>query len=276
MPVLDRSGGFEGPPPADVSLRELLRVAMPMLLATGLAIAMSQCDVLMLRWLDGDAATGLYVVSIKISWVIALPLMSVNLLAAPAYAALWEIRSIVGMREKARMYSQFILWGTLPIALLLVIGGKTILGWHGAEYTTGYICLVILVIGQVVNAAVGSTALLLNMTGYQDLVAKVFAPCAIINVVANAILIPRYGATGAGVATTLSLSLWNLILIALIWKKLKLDTSWLNLLPVGRHRFDGELPDFREVAGQVTPGSHPVRHAIEIRLSGCASHSIPH
>ena len=74
-------------PPGSFTIRELLRVALPMLLVAGLGILMGQCDVLMLRWLAGDAATGEYAVAVRISWVIVLPLVSVNLLAAPTYAA---------------------------------------------------------------------------------------------------------------------------------------------------------------------------------------------
>jgi O-antigen/teichoic acid export membrane protein len=230
--------------PGRFTIRQLLRVSLPMLIVSGLGIAMSQCDVLMLRWLSGDAATGQYVVAVRISWITVIPLISVNLLAAPAYASLWELKSIAAMRRKARSYAQFIILGTLPIAVCLLLFGKLILGWHGPDYLVGYLPLAILVLGQIVNSAVGSTALLLGMTGYQDVVAKVFAPCAILNIVVNALLIPRWGPTGAAIATAMSLSLWNLALVWVIWKKLKLDTSWLVLLPGRMQHFDGQEPDY--------------------------------
>lgn len=231
-------------PPNDFSFRELLRVSLPMLLVAGLGIAMSQTDVIMLKWLASDAETGEYAVAVRISWLTMLPLMAVNLLAAPTYASLWELRDIGGMRDKGREYSVFILLGTIPILLILLAAGKTILGWHGAEYVVSYIPLVIMLGGQLVNSGVGSTALLLNMTGHQDIVAMIFAPCAILNVIANAILIPSLGATGAAIATSVCLSIWNLALVVIIWKTLKLDTSWLNLLPGAKKRFVGQMPVF--------------------------------
>lgn len=237
-------------PPRDFTTQEILRVALPMLLVTGLGIAMSQCDIIMLRWMKGDAATGEYFVAVRLSWTTVLPLVSVNLFAAATYASLWELKAIEDMRVKARLYSRFICLGTLPVAFVMVVGGNMVLAWHGSEYLAAYIPLVILVLGQCVNASVGSTGLLLSMTGYQDIVARIFAPCALVNIIANACLIPSMGPTGAAIATASSLVIWNVLLLRIIWQKLKLDTSWLNLLPGHMGRFEGQVPDYENASSE--------------------------
>jgi O-antigen/teichoic acid export membrane protein len=231
-------------PPHTFTTREMLRVALPMLLVSGLGIAMSQCDIIMLRLLKGDAATGEYFVAVRLSWITVLPLISVNLFAAATYAGLWELKAIEEMRIKAQQYSRFIFYGTIPIVLVLIAAGNIILSWHGSAYLAAYTPLVILVVGQCVNASVGSTGLLLSMTGHQDIVAKIFAPCAILNVIANACLIPPFGPTGAAIATALSLAIWNLSLIWVIWRKLKLDTSWWILWPGRMNHFNGQVPKY--------------------------------
>ena len=56
------------------------------------------------------------------------------------------------------------------------------------------------------------------------------------------------GPTGAAIATASSLVIWNILLVRIIWKKLKLDTSWLNLLPGHMGRFEGQVPDYENAS----------------------------
>jgi O-antigen/teichoic acid export membrane protein len=64
-------------------------------------------------------------------------------------------------------------------------------------------------LGQLGNAAFGSVGLLLNMTGNENQVARIVLQTALLNVVLNSLFTPFYGMSGAAIASTISILLWN-------------------------------------------------------------------
>jgi O-antigen/teichoic acid export membrane protein len=90
--------------------------------------------------------------------------------------------------------------------------------------------LLILLVGQVVNAGCGPVAQLLNMTGYEKYTLRGVGVSTILNVVLNVILIPKYGIAGAAVASALTLVGWNLILVYFVARELGINSSVINSL----------------------------------------------
>ena len=83
---------------------------------------------------------------------------------------------------------------------------------YGVAFETAYVPLLILCIGQLVNASMGSVASLLNMTGHERETTKSVLVGAVVNVVLNLSLVPVWGMTGAAIATASTLIVWNLIM----------------------------------------------------------------
>jgi len=79
--------------------------------------------------------------------------------------------------------------------------------------------MVILCLGQLVNACAGSVGLILNMVGLEHLVARGVAIAALNNVALNAVLIPFWGPTGAAIASSTSLAIWNVLLALWLYKR---------------------------------------------------------
>jgi O-antigen/teichoic acid export membrane protein len=86
----------------------------------------------------------------------------------------------------------------------------------GGEFKAAYPALVVLVAGQFVNAASGSTGFFMNMTGKQRIFSWVIAVAAVLNVMLGLLLIPRWGAVGGAWAATISLAFWNVITLGYI------------------------------------------------------------
>ena len=59
------------------------------------------------------------------------------------------------------------------------------------------------------------------MTGYERNVAVCTGISAILNVILNAALIPEFGVEGAAYSTAISMILWNIPLIFLVYKRLE-------------------------------------------------------
>ena len=90
----------------------------------------------------------------------------------------------------------------------------------GKEFTQGQYALTILCVGRLIHAAAGSVGLLLNMTGNERFTFISNVAGTGLNVVLNALLIPRWGVEGAALATTSTTILMNIM--NTLWVRQKL------------------------------------------------------
>jgi O-antigen/teichoic acid export membrane protein len=81
--------------------------------------------------------------------------------------------------------------------------------------------LMILTVGQFVNAAAGSVGNILNMTNNQNVLQNTALISTITNIFFNFILIPILGIKGAAISTAISGILWNMLCV--IYLKYKYD-----------------------------------------------------
>jgi O-antigen/teichoic acid export membrane protein len=79
-----------------------------------------------------------------------------------------------------------------------------------------------------VNTSTAPVAPLLNTTGHQDSVAWIFGGSAVMNIVLNAILIPRFGIVGAASATAISTAVYNVWFFVLARRRLKINCFLLG------------------------------------------------
>jgi O-antigen/teichoic acid export membrane protein len=111
-------------------------------------------------------------------------------------------------------------WNTslaIPVFAVLLLLATPLMSIFGTEYARGATALAILAAGQLFNAATGPLGQVINMSGRPYLTLVNNAAVAGLNIVACVILIPRYGLTGAAIATTASITLVNLIKLVQVW-----------------------------------------------------------
>jgi O-antigen/teichoic acid export membrane protein len=131
------------------------------------------------------------------------------------------------LQQLVRVAARLIFAATLAFTLVVVALGREILDLFGPEFRAGYIALLILCAGSLVNALAGPVGSLMTMTGQQSTAAVILAVNAAANLVLSAILIPRYGVEGAAVATAVTTAGWNLGMAVAAWKRLGLRaTIW--------------------------------------------------
>jgi len=99
----------------------------------------------------------------------------------------------------------------LPIFLMMALLPHDILALFGKNFESGAACLVILAIGQIVNAATASANSVLLLFGHSRLVMLNSFISGILQITMNVILIPRYGIAGAAVAASVSLILLDIV-----------------------------------------------------------------
>ncbi|MEA5472491.1 lipopolysaccharide biosynthesis protein [Spirulina sp. 06S082] len=215
--------------------RQWLLVALPLLLDHTFDVLLTQTDILMVGSLVGAGAVGIYSAAVKTALWASFVLQSLNFVAAPAYAILYAKGDREGLQKIVGAVTLWIFAPSVAISLSLVIFAQPILSVFGPEFVAAQWALKILIIGQLVDVLCGSVGNLMVMTGHQNQSVVVSSCCALANVILNAILIPKFGAAGAAIATTCTLVTWNVWMCILVIKYIKINPSILYSFGIGKN-----------------------------------------
>jgi O-antigen/teichoic acid export membrane protein len=112
---------------------------------------------------------------------------------------------------------------SVPVATIIFVFPSFLLNLFGPEYPEALDSLRVLAIGQLINALCGPVLYILNMTGKEKDSQRIMLWVTLVNMVLNGILIPMLGILGAAIATSVSMSLWN---IAAVIKVVQYYSIW--------------------------------------------------
>lgn len=209
--------------------REWIGVAFPLMLFSGIHLALGHLDTMMLGVLADTTQAGIYSAASRVAALTLFGLTAVNAIAAPMFASLHAAGDTAELQRVLRLSSLGIVGITLPLAAVLLLAGESILGAFGDDFRAGYDAFAILVGAHAVNAIAGPVGSLMTMTGHHTTAMYVLGLAVVVDAVLNVVFIPIWGVTGAALATGISVVLWNLCLVALANRRLGVRTSitWL-------------------------------------------------
>lgn len=209
------------------TLRPLSATATSMFLTGTLFMVMTWSDTLMVGYFLDAESVGLYRVSFKIATLITFAQFAVNAQIAPQISAAWKAKDLKGLQASVHRVALLNAALGLPAFVVLTVLGDFFLSFFSENSTeilaqTGL--LRILCVGQVVNALCGPVMYLLNMTGHEGAARNTMSLAVVVNILANAALIPTLGLEGAAWATTLTMSLWNVWALVAVYRKTGIRT----------------------------------------------------
>ena len=202
-----------------ISTSELFSVALPMFLTGSMGLVMGSADIVMLGIYCTEADIGIYAVALKMAMVTGVVLVAVNSIAGPKFAELWSKNDLQGLEKVARQSTKLIFYASLPVLLIIFIFPTQILSIFGEEFMVGTAALVVLTLGQFINAISGPIGQFMNMTGNQKVLQYTAMMATVINIMLNYLLIPEYGIVGAAVATAIAGAFWNLSCVLYLKRK---------------------------------------------------------
>lgn len=203
-------------------------VAVPFMLLAAMNLILDQVDLYMIGLLLGPDQAGIYAAATRVAWQTVFMLTAADVIVAPMVSQLHTEGRRAEVQRILTLSARGVLAFSLPLAIALVLLGRPVLGLFGAEFVAGYGVLVVLVAGKFVNALAGSAGVVLNMTGHHRVTAWIIGLTALLNVVLNALFIPRWGIQGAAFATATSISTWNVAMVILARRRLGYDTTALG------------------------------------------------
>jgi O-antigen/teichoic acid export membrane protein len=177
---------------------------------------------------------GIYQAASNIPVAVALVVNAVGAIFSPMTADLSQRSQLAVMQELYKVSTKWMLYVVIPPILIMCFApAELLMVLFGASYVAGARVLVIMAVGQLLNAASGSVGVLLVMSGHQKITAALFAAMFALNLLLCALFIPRWGVTGAAWANACTTAgLWIPLMI-IAWHLLKAqpyDRRYLKLL----------------------------------------------
>lgn len=178
-----------------------LRVALPLMLITGMGIFVSQVGTILTGLLLDTTQAGIYSVASRVALVVVYGYWAVDLVAAPMISELHTGGRKAELRRVLYLTSLGGIAFALPIVAGVILLGRPVLDLFGPGFAEGYLTMVILTVGHSINALTGSVQTALMMTGNQGMSAQIVGASAVLLVVFGFLLIPVLGIEGAAVAS---------------------------------------------------------------------------
>ena len=204
----------------------------PLALISVAETLLNRSGVVLLGWSGQTMAAGIYALAFNLSMTVTLPRTAVNALFAPLVSEL----SVRGDRAALQfVVTRTALWtlvSGLCIALPLMMLAEPLLSWFGPDFTRAATAMRILLVSQIVAAGFGPQMFLMTMTGNERIAAVLLSGSAILNGAFGWLLIGGMGLTGAAIATTATLIVWNVAMAVFVWRGLGLVPGPLALLGI--------------------------------------------
>lgn len=213
---------------------EWFKVSFPMLIVSGSFMTLNQTDTIMIGILLDKSSAGIYNASSKIASLIQFGFLAILSITMPMIASMYANEKYAELQKLLTVSALGASLFALPCLIFLIIWGEHVLQLFGDGFSIGYISLIILAIGQLLNAFTGSTGAIMTMTGHQRVAAYVIAASAILNIPVNWALISVFGMEGAALSTLLSSMVWNFSLAGYACKHMKLNPTALFFLKCGK------------------------------------------
>lgn len=172
---------------------------------------------------NGEALNSVYSKLFFLVSVLEYPYLSVCAIAAPVLTAAWKRKDLQEIRTVYQKSSINLLIAGLFIFLCIWTCHTDIfsLSPKGKEaYMAGKYVLLFLGLGKLIDVSFGVNNQIIIYSDYYRFHLYATLLLGILNALANYYLIPKWGITGAAVATLGSLTLYNLIKLVYIWWKL--------------------------------------------------------
>ena len=229
-----RDWRFQPGIPTRKKYSEVIWFAWPLAFESLVVVFLGSIDILMLGWFLEAAKVGFYRSIQPVSQILIFFLQALSFIYLPIATRYFEEGRLDDLDTIYKASTRWIAVATFPLFIFFVVFGREFMRViFTPEYTVAWLSLAILSVGmysRVIAGPNGMTIKAINRTR-EDLLASIGA--LITNFSLNFVLIPRYGISGAALATTISYFVYNLLDLYIIYRYTGVtpfDTSLLKPL----------------------------------------------
>jgi O-antigen/teichoic acid export membrane protein len=194
--------------------RSLLAFSLPLMISSTMWTAVQQADNLLLGYYDTSVEVGIYDGTFLLARLLLVVLSSFGFLFMPIFSELEAAGELDRMRDVYNSVTEWAVLLVLPIYVALMFAPEAILTTvFKNAYALGSLPLMLVASGFFVHVLSGSCGDALVALGRTRLVMAGNVGAGILNILLNLALIPRFGITGAAMASASAYALFNLFFL---------------------------------------------------------------
>lgn len=203
------------------------------LISSGMLV-FSYTDTVLIGYFKTGADVGVYRVALQLTTAATFTTHAILQTIWPKVSRWSRTGEILLIEESlSRAFSYSLVLAIPVLAGGVLLGDRLLYFFYGAEFTRGYLVLVIFLVVQVVNVFQYFFTNYLSALDHQKDSFKVTAAAALANIILNFMLIPVIGITGAAVATLVTMVLNALLARQILSKIIKIrveNDSFFSIL----------------------------------------------
>lgn len=209
---------FSGP-----MAKRLLQFSIPLLFSGMVGLISGNIDKFMIGYYMDSSQVGIYRVARQFSDLTTIAYASLITTIPPVISELYHNKKTRELKELYILSTKWVSVFNLLFFGILLLLAPDLMRMVGAEFVAGSSVLIIIGLGQIVNAMTGTADHINIMTGHPrySLYTKLVVMGS--NILLNGLLIPRYGITGAAIATMVAISLSSLLNLMFLYHHLKVQ-----------------------------------------------------
>lgn len=201
---------------SQLSAKMVLHTSLGMYGAAVAGVLLAWIDTIILGLWASSTEVGVYNAAARTAMLTSFVLLAVNSVAAPRFASA-PLREDAQATQRLACRAALLTSGaTLPVIAVLALIPDRVLGLFGPEFTSGAAAMVIIALGQMVNAATGPVGHLLNMRGLHAVETRLSVLSVAINAVACMLMVPAWGGVGAASANASAVVACNLLRVLMV------------------------------------------------------------
>jgi|GEM_PF-3083850 len=216
-----------------ISLKQTLSISFPMLLTAFSALLMERLDTLMLAYFHNNHEVGLYSIAFKLASLMMFLIIPFNSVLVPRISHAYWNQQFSILKGLIKRGAQFMFWSAIICFAVICFFSELILSLFGTDFINAQNALIFLSIGFFFNALHGMGEHLLNISGNEKLLSRIFSFGLLLNIILNYLLIPKYGAEGAAFASMCSMALWNFLVGFAVKQNMEFSIIYIPL--ISRH-----------------------------------------
>jgi len=213
--------------------RNLLAFSWPLALTGFTFLFVSKTDKILLGYYLTSEDVGIYSPALVIAGMLVFVAEAFKYIFLPTVSEHFARKDTSGLELLFKATSKWIFLVVLPLFILIMLFPRELITLlYGSEYAAGYLALIILSLGIAMNDFSGTAGNILVGGGHTklNLICEIIA--AVMNIVLNIILIPRYGIVGAATATGISYMTRNISSVSFVYANFRMHPYRLSYLRI--------------------------------------------
>jgi O-antigen/teichoic acid export membrane protein len=221
---------------AQRNYRAILAHSLPVYASRLMDMFGSNLQTFLLGILNTATAVGIFTAAFRVSVVGKMFHQSVVVISMPIVSDLYDKEDWLGVKHFYQLMTKWTLTFNLPLFLIILLFPDSILSLFGEAFEAGAIALIILALGNLLDASTGICGVIINMTGntWLNIINSVLV--LVLTIVLNVLLVPTYGVLGAAIAIAAAVSAVNfarLLEVFFLFRILPYNFSYLKPLSAG-------------------------------------------